>query len=571
MRRSSLRLAFWVSALLLLAVSSLVVVPQRTAAQQAAQTTYVVQFGDTLFRIAVRNNTTVGALAQANGITNVNLIYVGQRLVIVGPGAPTPTPAPGTPTPPPTGTTTHTVVRGESLNTIAARYGVTVSAIVRANNIANPNLIFPGQRLVIPAPGATPPPATPGSTPTRAPGSTATPAPTAVPTQTVHIVQPGETLGTIARRYGTTITAIARANNIVNPNIVFVGQRLTIPAGGVVVTPVPTAPPGTPAPTQAGTLITGPGPIGGFELGGHVFGFSFPNEMRGAGMTWAKTQIRWNGTDPASIAQGPIDAARSRGFKILLSIVGDPAQLAANPTAYYASFASFLGGVAALRPDAIEVWNEMNIDREWPRGQISPQAYTQMLQAAFQAIKRANPGTLVISGAPAPTGFFGGQCTGNGCDDEPYIRGMERAGAANSADCIGVHYNEGVVSPNATSGDPRGNPNHYTRYFPTMVNLYARVFPNKPLCFTELGYLSPQGLGPLPAGFEWGASTAVQQQADWLARAATLSRQSGRIRMMIVWNVDATLYGADPQAGYAIVRNGTCLACLTLGAAMGVR
>jgi hypothetical protein len=194
-----------------------------------------------------------------------------------------------------------------------------------------------------------------------------------------------------------------------------------------------------------------------------------------------------------------------------------------------------------------------------------------MLSAAFQAIKRANPNVLVISGAPAPTGFFGGRCTANGCDDDAYIRGMAAAGAAQFADCIGIHYNEGILSPGATSGDPRGNSGHYTRYYPTMVNLYASVFPNKQLCFTELGYLSPEGFGPLPAGFEWAANTSVQEQAEWLAQAVTLARQSGRIRLFIVWNVDSTTYGADPQAGFSIVRANQCLACITMGSAMGVR
>jgi hypothetical protein len=360
------------------------------------------------------------------------------------------------------------------------------------------------------------------------------------------------------------VTAIAQANNITNPNLIYAGQTLIIPAPGTA--PQPTPPPGQPQPT----LPPVTGPVGGFELGGHVFSFSYPDQMRGAGMTWAKSQIRWNQGDPASIVQGAIDAARGRGFKIMLGIVGNPQQLGANPTQYYQDFANFLGSVAALGPDAIEVWNEQNIDREWPAGQISPAAYTQMLSAAFQAIKRANPNVLVISGAPAPTGFFGG-CSGAGCDDDAYIRGMAAAGAAQVADCIGIHYNEGVLPPTATSGDPRGNSSHYTRYFPTMVNLYASVFPNKQLCFTELGYLTPEGLGPLPPGFEWAANTTIQEQAEWLAQATTLSRQNGRIRVLIVWNVDSTTYGADPQAGYAIVRGNQCLACITLGAAMGVR
>src|SRR5690606_30785351 len=152
-------------------------------------------------------------------------------------------------------------------------------------------------------------------------------------------------------------------NGITNINLIFVGQRLVIPGGGGT---VPTPPPGSTPP--AGTPVPPPtgGGLTGFQLGGHVGGFSAPDQMRSAGMTWAKIQIRWNQGDSANIAQGAIDSAKSRGFKVLLGVAGDKNQLASNPTQYYQDFANFLGGVAALGPDAIEVWNEPNIDREWP-------------------------------------------------------------------------------------------------------------------------------------------------------------------------------------------------------------
>lgn len=520
----------------------------------AQQIIHVVQPGENLYRISLRYNVSMAAIAQANGITNFNLIFAGSQLLIPTGGT---TPVP-TPTPPPGGQTIYVVAPGDYLASIARRFNTTVTAIAQANNIANINIIYVGQRLIIPVGGTIPPTAVP---PTGVP-PTATPPPQV----STYTVVPGDTLARIAARFNTTVTAIAQLNGITNPNLIFVGQQLRIPGPGQVIPP--TTVPGQPTAVPPTAV---PGPVGGFELGGHVFSFSYPDQMRGAGMTWAKSQIRWNQGDPASVVQGAIDAARSRGFKILLGIVGNPQQLAANPTQYYQNFANFLGGVASLGPDAIEVWNEQNIDREWPAGQISPAAYTQMLSAAYQAIKRANPNVLVISGAPAPTGFFGGRCTGAGCDDDAYIRGMAAAGAAQFADCIGIHYNEGILPPSATSGDPRGNSGHYTRYYPSMVNLYASVFPNKQLCFTELGYLSPEGFGPLPAGFEWAAGNTVQEQAEWLAQAVTLARQSGRIRLFIVWNVDSTVYGADPQAGYAIVRGNQCVACITLGAAMGVR
>ncbi|KXK13770.1 MAG: hypothetical protein UZ15_CFX003003243, partial [Chloroflexi bacterium OLB15] len=233
---------------------------------------------------------------------------------------------------------------------------------------------------------------------------------------------------------------------------------------------------------------------------------------------------------------------------------------------YFDQYAAFVGGVAAQGADAIEVWNEMNIDREWPSGSINPALYTQLLAQAYNAIKSNNPNTMVISGAPAPTGFFQG-CGGGGCDDNYYVQGMAAAGAANYMDCIGVHYNEGIVPPSQTSGDPRGNSSHYSRYYNGMVNTYYRAFGGaRPLCFTELGYLSPEGFGPLPAGFEWAAGTDVGEQAAWLDQAVSMAAQSGRVRLLIIWNVDFAGYGADPQAGFAIIRpGGACPACDALG------
>lgn len=100
----------------------------------AATGQYRVQVGDTLGAIAVRFNTTVEAIAAANGISNPNLIYAGQWLDI--------------PTGKPTGGgSTYTVRSGDTLSAIAQRLGVSVDHLVRTNGISNPNLIFPGQVL----------------------------------------------------------------------------------------------------------------------------------------------------------------------------------------------------------------------------------------------------------------------------------------------------------------------------------------------------------------------------------------------------------------------------------------
>ena len=306
-------------------------------------------------------------------------------------------------------------------------------------------------------------------------------------------------------------------------------------------------------------------PIRGFSYGGHVDGFGdgAVNAMRLAGMTWAKRQWRYMpGQNPADVA-GMINDAHAKGFRILIGIVGMVGDV--NGGGYFDQYASFVGGVAAQGADAIEVWNEMNIDREWPSGSIDPGLYTDLLRRSYGAIKAANPGTLVISGAPAPTGYFGG-CSAGGCDDNAYIAGMAAAGAANYMDCVGLHYNEGIVSPNQTSGDPRGNSGYYTRYFWGMVNTYSKAFRGaRPLCFTELGFLTPEGFPPLPGSFGWAEGVTVGQQAAWIKQAVTLSRNSGKVKLLIVWNVDFTSYGDDPMGGYALIRpSGACPACEAL-------
>lgn len=116
---------------------------------QTGGSIYVVRAGDTLGRIAARYGTTVQALMNANGIRNANFIYVGQRLTIPGAssGSGVTSPPAATPASPTPGA--YIVRRGDTLAAIAARYHTTVASLMRANNIANPNVIYVGQRLII--------------------------------------------------------------------------------------------------------------------------------------------------------------------------------------------------------------------------------------------------------------------------------------------------------------------------------------------------------------------------------------------------------------------------------------
>lgn len=338
----------------------------------------------------------------------------------------------------------------------------------------------------------------------------------------------------------------------------------------VVATSAPAAGGGAPPAGGGGVAAPPPsGSIGNFEYGGHVTSTGSAravNAMRSAGMTWMKVQIRYNAGGGTGAAADAINNARANGFRILLGIVGSPAELAAGGGGYIQQFAQYLGDVAALGPDAIEVWNEPNLWREWPEGQISGANYTAMLAAAYNAIKSRNGGVMVISGALAPTGAEGA-FPGRVVNDDRFLQEMVNAGALQFMDCVGLHYNEGIIGPRQTSGDPRDS--YYTRYFPLMLNTYWNITGGqRPICITELGYLTSEGYGPLPEFFAWAQNVTISQHAAWLAEAAAVAAQSGRVRLMIVWNVDFTNYGADPMAGYAMIRaDGSCPACAAFAAA----
>lgn len=347
------------------------------------------------------------------------------------------------------------------------------------------------------------------------------------------------------------------------------------PTPTVTPTPAPIIPTNAPAggiPGGGGSSAApGSGSIqaGAFEYGGHVTSAGSERAvaaMRQAGMNWMKVQIRYSPGASPEIAAGDINAAKQNGFKILIGVVGNPNDLRAGGENYVNSFAGWLGGIAALGADAIEVWNEPNLDREWPTGEISGAAYADMLRRSYQAIKQRNGGVMVISAAPAPNGAeaaFPGQVM----NDDRWMRQFVDAGGLNYTDCVGLHYNEGVVGPTATSGDFRDN--YYTRYLPTYIEVVNSIVAGrKPLCFTELGYVTPEGYPPLPGFFAWGQNTTVAQQAAWLAQAAAYLSQRGNVRMMIVWNIDFRQYASDPQGGYAIIRpDGSCPACNALAGA----
>jgi predicted chitinase/cell envelope opacity-associated protein A len=173
--------------------------------------TYSVRSGDTLSAIASRYGTTTSALAKANGISNPNHIQVGQKLTVSGSSGTQGTSASGGKG------GSYTVKSGDTLSGIADRFGTTTGALAKANGISNPNLIRVGQKLTLPGKGGASAPAP--AKPSGGGGSS-------------YTVKSGDTLSGIADRFGTTTSALAKANGISNPNLIRVGQKLTLPGKG---------------------------------------------------------------------------------------------------------------------------------------------------------------------------------------------------------------------------------------------------------------------------------------------------------------------------------------------------
>jgi LysM repeat protein/predicted nucleic acid-binding Zn ribbon protein len=190
------------------------------------QTRHTVQPDEVISNIAKQYGTTTEAILKANGLKSSSLIHPGDELIIPLPIADTPTPT-TTPTPSPT-PFVYTVKSGDMLSTIAKRYGTTVEALMDANGITDASSLRAGAKLTIVQP--------PDYTETMA--------------YETYVVQPGDTLSTVAAKYGMTVAQIKEVNGLKGDKL-NVEQELRIPVGTA--TPVPTS-----TPTE--TLTPTPGP-----------------------------------------------------------------------------------------------------------------------------------------------------------------------------------------------------------------------------------------------------------------------------------------------------------------------
>ncbi len=292
-------------------------------------------------------------------------------------------------------------------------------------------------------------------------------------------------------------------------------------------------------------------------------------------LKWIKVQVRWADLEPEpgqyqwDELDVALNLAQEYGINVMLSVVTAPdwAREPGNtrldevgPPANPQDYANFLITMLYRYPGqihAIEVWNEMNIDREWASVYgLSAERYVELLRAAYNAIKMVDPGIIVISGALSPTGWNDGV---QAYDDFVYMDMLIQAGLLETTDCVGAHHNgynigPGVPwnqvpnDPTATFRGPFDNPHHSWSFYSTLQGYAQRIQQagsDKKLCVTEFGWPATEDLQGYPVGFEFANDNTLEEQAQYIDEAIQLMDQWGFVWLAFLWNLN---YG--PQAGW---------------------
>lgn len=292
-------------------------------------------------------------------------------------------------------------------------------------------------------------------------------------------------------------------------------------------------------------------------------------------LDWVKMQLKWPVVHPSPEADqwffydGVIEEANKNGVNLMVSVVGAPTWTRAQggengPPDDYAQFTAFLDELLTRHPgqiQAIEVWNEQNLDREWTSANgISPEDYVEFLRQAYETIKGHDPNIIVISGALSPTGP--GDWV-SWADDFEYLDRALAAGMLNYADCVGAHHNGYNIPPDVTAEaapshpkaqtavfrGPFDNP-HHSWSFKTTIDTYAQkvqaVDPNKKLCVTEFGWATAEGYDAYPTGFEFAQDNSLQEQADYITQAFQQMHDSGNVWLAFLFNFDFGNKGGGP-------------------------
>lgn len=306
-------------------------------------------------------------------------------------------------------------------------------------------------------------------------------------------------------------------------------------------------------------------------------------------VNWTKAQVRWSEYESAKdknengkwqFLDAFVGDANKKGLNILIGVIQAPAWTRKlnepdllGPPDDFAEAARFFKKVIARYQgclQAVEIWNEMNLDREWriPAGRIAATDYVNYLKTVVPAIREVDPKIITVMGALSPTGAT---VEGKYKDDFTYMDEFVAAGGPTLVDCVGVHlngfnmppdkeWNAGYNDKTAQFRGPFDNPNHSWSFISTLKAYRQKT--NKPLCITEFGWASMENLKRkdgtptkgAPDGFGFALDNTEKEQADWIVQGFQIMKDSGYVKFGIVFNLDyIAKIGDEPDAPAANV------------------
>ncbi|KAB2861359.1 MAG: hypothetical protein F9K46_08585 [Anaerolineae bacterium] len=308
------------------------------------------------------------------------------------------------------------------------------------------------------------------------------------------------------------------------------------------------------------------------------------NQLR---LNWVKLQVRWEFVEPEegvydwSYLDVFFQSVPEKNLKVLVGVVTAPewarqpgADLTKHgPPADNQKFADFIGQLIMRYPGkihAIEVWNEMNIDREWASiNGINAPEYVEMLRVTANTIRFLDPNILVVSGALSPTGVNNEAVH----DDFRYTDELIAAGVLDVIDCYGAHHNGYNIGPNvpydqvpndpaATFRGPFDSPHPSWSFYTTLTtyaNKISAAGSTVPLCVTEFGWATTADLGgQYPQYFEFANDNTLDESAQFLVEAIQLMESWGFVRLAFIWNLnfgpEESFNATNDNVPYSLIR-----------------
>lgn len=297
------------------------------------------------------------------------------------------------------------------------------------------------------------------------------------------------------------------------------------------------------------------------------------------GVGWVKLQVNWNNYQRESVDQPPgpameelsdlLNVAEERGINVLVSVAKAPpwarsTDVEDGPPDDPQVLADFIVWLFNQRSgftiDAIEIWNEPNLAREWRGQPLSGQSYMRYFDAGYQAVKSVAPQVRIVTAGLAPTGD-----TSVSRDDRTYLREMYAAGLGNYTDvAIGVHPYGWSNAPdarccNAIEGRGWDDDPHF--FFLENVDDYSAIMRDnghgeRQMWVTEFGWSTWDGYPGAPAE-EWQTYLNRWDQGNFILRAFEIGQSRPEIGVMFLWNLNfgtqRLVDGRDERAGFSIM------------------